>query len=188
MRIVLNSFVLLLVVCLVTKSGDAQVKTAAIYRTQEDYVKGITSYGPSVDHPGRLKLHLLAPKDFVDLSYNGHSSRIPTSQLFGYTTKEGNVFSIHGSETYQVMNKNPQLLLFRKRTLSSNREFRNDRFSYFFSTADGVIRPLTSWNLKKAFPEKQDWTDLIDTNFKQDNELMTYDSYHHMYKLEWLLR
>ncbi|MBV8251770.1 MAG: hypothetical protein JO154_04110 [Chitinophaga sp.] len=188
MRIVLNCFALLLVICLFSINGDAQVKTNALYRTPADYVKGITSYGPSAANPGKLKLHLLAPKDYVDLSFNGNNSRIPVSQLFGYATIEGKVFCIHGGDTYEVMNKNARLLLYRKRTLSSNREYRNDRYSYYFSTADGVIHPLTSMELKAAFPDKHDWADLLDTNFKHDNELMAYDSYHHMYKLEWLLK
>ena len=43
-------------------------------------------------------------------------------------------------------------------------------------------------NLKNAFPENHGFHDALDTNFKEDTELINYDAFHKMYKINWVLK
>ena len=47
--------------------------------------------------------------------------------------------------------------------------------------------PLTMENLKKAFPENHKFHDDLTAQFKNDKELMAYDSFHKKTKLNHLL-
>lgn len=60
---------------------------------------------------------------------------------------------------------------------------------YFFTTtASNVLQPLTKANLKKTFPENHPFHDALDENFKEDGELVAYDNFHKMYKINWILK
>jgi hypothetical protein len=60
---------------------------------------------------------------------------------------------------------------------------------YFFSTsASDVLLPLTKANLKNAFPTNHPFHDALDANFREDKELVNYDDFHKMYKINWLLK
>ncbi len=60
---------------------------------------------------------------------------------------------------------------------------------YFFVVpGSNVLQELTKMNLKKAFPENHMFHDALDTNFKEDKELINYDDFHKMYKLNWIFK
>ena len=60
---------------------------------------------------------------------------------------------------------------------------------YFFTTASSdVLQPLTKENLKKAFPENHPFHDALDATFKSDDDLSQYDTFHKMYKVNWILK
>jgi len=45
------------------------------------------------------------------------------------------------------------------------------------------LRELTKLNLKKAFPNDHAFHDALDAQFKEDKELINYDEFHKMYKV-----
>lgn len=56
---------------------------------------------------------------------------------------------------------------------------------YYFSKDErSPIMPLTINNLKYAFPRNKDFHDLLDLQFRNNRELMKYDSYYSEYKLK----
>ena len=55
---------------------------------------------------------------------------------------------------------------------------------YFFVTkSSDALQELTKENLKKAFPDSHTFHDALDDNFKEDKELINYDNFHKMYKI-----
>ena len=54
---------------------------------------------------------------------------------------------------------------------------------FFVSKSSDSLQELTMANLKKAFPDSHAFHDALDANFKQDKELVNYDSFHKMYKI-----
>jgi hypothetical protein len=60
---------------------------------------------------------------------------------------------------------------------------------FFFTTSSSnVLQPLTRENLKKTFPNNHPFHDALDATFKEDKELTSYDDFHKMYKVNWLLK
>ncbi|KIO75054.1 hypothetical protein TH53_22625, partial [Pedobacter lusitanus] len=59
--------------------------------------------------------------------------------------------------------------------------------SYYYSEGvDGEVYPLTIDNLKRTFKEQAAF-DIIDANFKTDQDLVSYDTYNHMFRINRLL-
>ncbi|NIG54186.1 hypothetical protein [Chitinophaga sp. Cy-1792] len=178
----------LLVISLYALPVKSQVKTYGIYSTISDYLNNRPSYGPDSLHSGSLYLHDFISKPYISLKYNGNTRQIPKTEIYAFTGANGTVYRLQDNNRYEVLNKNGQLQLYRRKQQHTGKDLYTEKYDYYFSARGGNIQPLTTWNVKRAFPEHKELADKIDINFRQDNELCVFDTYHGMYKLEWLLQ
>ena len=98
--------------------------------------------------------------------------------------------SVAKNQNYKVINNGEAILIYKYAHLSHPpKEAEKYAPTYFFvtSSSDELI-PLTKMNLKKAFPVNHPFHDALDENFKEDKELINYDDFHKMYKVNWLLK
>jgi len=167
---------------------SAQKKITGIYRTMNDYLVNQLAYAGDSSHTPSVKLYTLAPKSYVTIQYKGEHIHLNKNEIFAYRLSNGEVYRIIGNHSYQVLNNNALLLLYKRKIPTSPKEGPENKFKYYFSPANGNLQVLTAWNVKQAFADHATLPDQIDALFKRDAELLTYDSYHQMYKLEWLLR
>ncbi|TKK66302.1 hypothetical protein FC093_17100 [Ilyomonas limi] len=91
---------------------------------------------------------------------------------------------------YTVLNKEGAITIYKyQHRAHSPKETEKYAPAYFFTTASSdVLQPLTKDNVKKAFPDNHPFHEAIDATFRSDEELHNYDTYHKMYKLNWLLQ
>lgn len=92
---------------------------------------------------------------------------------------------------YTVINKEEEPITIYKYVHASHSPKETEKYApkYFFTTSSSdVLRELTKMNLKKAFPNNHKFHDALDAQFKSDDELNAYDSFHKMYKVNWLLK
>ena len=165
----------------------AQKKITGIYSSINDFLSNQLRYYDSTA-TSSIKLYTLAPKSYVTIHYKDTVLQLNKSNIFGYRLSNGEVYRIIGNYSYQVLNNNPKLLLYKRKMPASPKEGPADQFKYYFSAANGQLKTLTAWNVKQAFRDHPTLADQIDALFKRDAELMNYDSFHQMYKLEWLLQ
>lgn len=91
---------------------------------------------------------------------------------------------------YTILNAGEKVVLY-KYEHKAHAPKQADKYpiTYFFTTGDSdVLQPLTKTNLKKAFPQNHPFHDALDQTFKDDGELTAYDSFHKMYKVNWVLK
>ena len=89
---------------------------------------------------------------------------------------------------YTVINKEEEPITIYKYVHASHSPKETEKYApkYFFTTSSSdVLRELTKINLKKAFPNNHKFHDALDAQFKSDDELNAYDSFHKMYKVNW---
>ncbi|SEW35350.1 hypothetical protein [Chitinophaga arvensicola] len=161
-------------------TGFGRQQTDGLYLSLSDYL-GHHLYGS-----GSIKLH--TRKAYLSVQSDAATQHVSRDSVFAVALTAGKTFRLIGHDYYEILNRNAQLLLYKRKVMSSGKAFPADTFRYYFSAGDGPVHELTSWNLKQAFPERASWADKLDTNFHQESDLIAYDSYHHMYKLEWLLQ
>jgi len=92
---------------------------------------------------------------------------------------------------YTVLNKGEGTLTIYKYQHRSHSPKEAEKYAptYFFTTtSSNVLQPLTRDNVKKAFPDNHTFHDAIDATLRSDEELHNYDTFHKMYKLNWLLK
>jgi len=89
------------------------------------------------------------------------------------------------SKGYTVLNAGEPVVIYKYQHLShSPKEAEKYAPKYYFTTkGSDVLKELTKFNLKKAFPNDHAFHDALDAQFKYDNELTGYDDFHKMYKI-----
>lgn len=162
-------------------AGVGHQKTGGLYLSMSDYVANHLRY----EH-GNIKLH--SRRSYLSIQLNNGPVQVSKDSVFAVALKDGKTYRLLAHVNYEILNRNATLLLYKKQKMATGKAFPRDDFQYYFSAGNGPVQELTSWNLKKAFGERKALPDQLDENFRQDSDLMTYDSFHHMYKLEWLLR
>ena len=107
------------------------------------------------------------------------------------SAQNANVTSAQAAKniSYTVLNKEGTVKLYKYHHLAhSPKEAEKYAPTYFFTTqSSDTLQPLTKDNLKKAFPENHPFHDALDATFDNDKDLIAYDSFHKMYKVNWLL-
>lgn len=108
------------------------------------------------------------------------------------STQKGEVTAkvASASNEYSVINPGESILLFKyMHKAHSAKEVDKYAPKYYFTTdSTDVLKDLTKENLKKAYPTNHAFHDALDANFSTNAELINYDTFHKMYKLNWLLK
>jgi hypothetical protein len=90
---------------------------------------------------------------------------------------------------YTVLNPSASIVIYQfKHWSHSPKEAEKYAPKYFFtSSSSDILQPLTKTNLKSAYPTNHAFHDALDENFREDKELILYDDFHKMYKIDHLL-
>lgn len=120
---------------------------------------------------------------------------VVTISLFSFNQVNAQKESINSktatkAKGYTVLNKEGAITIYKYQHPShSPKETEKYAPKYFFtSKSSDMLTPLTKDNLKKAFPDNHAFHDAIDATFKSDKDLTSYDTFHNMYKVNWLLQ
>lgn len=94
------------------------------------------------------------------------------------------------AQGYKIVNPGEEIVIYKYSHMGhSPKEAEKYVPKYFFtSKSSDTLQDLTKANLKKAFSDNHTFHDALDTNFKEDKELISYDEFHKMYKLNWILQ
>ncbi|WP_326991578.1 hypothetical protein [Chitinophaga sp. 212800010-3] len=164
-------------------TAGAQRKLAGVYLTEADYLNNHPAYSHAT-----VNLHSLIPGNYITIQEANRHVRLDKNKFFALKLANGTSWRLTKSSSYEILNSNPRLLLYRRKIPVSPKVFPDNLYCYYFSAAGGQLKALTAWNIKQAFTENGTLADQLDATFKNDESLMAYDAFHHMYKLEWLLK
>ncbi len=94
------------------------------------------------------------------------------------------------SKNYEILNPGEAIILYKyEHTAHSAKEADKYAPKYFFTTDSiAVLTQLTKENLKKTFPDNHAFHDALDAQFNNDAELIQFDQFHKMYKVNWIFK
>ena len=169
----------------------AQKDSSGIYKTAEDFQQRKLFYAINYKtEKHKIKDNILFNGSKIKVKHNGQTYTLDKSNTYGFKNTKGEVFRFVDKKEYRVLNPGEPLLIYVYKHLShSPKEAQKYPPMYYFSKdASAVPEDLTKANLKAAFPDNHKFHDALDAQFKNDDELYTYDSFHKMYKLNWIIK
>ena len=182
---------LLLSATLFSVNVSAQKDSSGIFKTAKDFQQGKLIYAINYKtEKHKINDYVFFNDAVIKVKHHDSTYKLQKSETYGYRSTKGEDFRFVGDETYKILNSGEALLIYVfQHPAHSPKEAGKYLPMYFFST-DAIAAPqrLTKANLKAAFPDNHKFHDAIDENFKTDEELISYDSFHKMYKVNHILQ
>lgn len=171
--------------------ANAQKDSSGIYKTAEDYQVKKLSYAINYKtEKHKINDNLLFNDAAIKVKHRDSTYTLQKSSTYGYRSTKGEDFRFVNNKEYKILNPDEPLLIYvyQHPSHSPKEAEKYPPWYYFSKDAASPATELTILNIKNAFPQNHAFHDAIDATFKTDAELTSYDSYHKMYKLNWLLK
>lgn len=159
-----------------------------IYRTLEDYNKGVLTYQKQGDEKYRLRADMLFSRDKVEIKKGERDMRLNKSEIFGYRDENGQDYRFFNNERYKIIDRGMFVLYSREENKVRGKEKTRETVYYFSDKAGAPLAELNRYNLKKAYPRNREFHDLLDMAFQSDRELLQYDKFNGEYRLERVMK
>ena len=172
---------------------NAQKDSSGIYKKAEDFRSRKLSYAINYKtEKHKIKNNILFNDDKIVVKHKGETYTLLKSYTYGYRNTKGVEFRFIDNKEYKVLNPGePLLIYFYQHPAHTGRDASRGLYQaeyYFSKDAASPLQTLTLTNVKATFPENHKLHDALDAQFKRDKELYTYDSFHKMYKLNWIIK
>ena len=167
----------------------AQKDSSGIYKTADDFKNQKLSYAINYKtEKHKINDYVLFNDAALKVKHHDTTYTLQKSETYGYRSSKGEDFRFVDNKEYKILNPGEAILIYvYQHPAHSPKEATKYGPMYFFSTdAVAVPQALTKANLKTAIPNNYKFHDALDAQFKDDDELYTYDSFHKMYKLNRL--
>lgn len=160
---------------------SAQDSLRGVYLSVTDFRNKTLSYKPIEGQKYEAQLNEIFYKPFIKIIIGDSTYFLNKDSIFGYRDKTSTVYRFYNKNIYKMLNSNETILLYSHNNLGG---YKNSEIvvSYYFSI-NFTLFPLSKNNLKRAFPDYPAFHELLDMYFDNDTDLIRYDTYYKMYKL-----
>lgn len=159
---------------------------SGIYESADDFENGKLSYRQEEGEKHSIRTEIPLNQCIVKVKNGDESHKLIKVDLYGYRNNKNEDFRFYDDIKYKIIDPSHFYIYSRVVNVIDGKA-RTRETKYFFSKdADSPIMELTRNNLKRAFPGHQDFHFLIDMQFRNDRELLAYDSHYRQYKLKSL--
>ncbi len=161
--------------------ASAQSAKNGLYLSDADFAAGKISYGAG-HHTIKPNVPLRHNK--VKVKNGQQEMMLDKSQLYGYRDKKQQDYRFVGNNAYKILDAKGFNMYSHEVEVSKGKG-RIKETKFFFSAEPGSeVLELTIDNLKRAFPENGKFHQLLDMQFRSNDELAGYDAFSKMFKLK----
>lgn len=177
----------LMIMLMLPTFSFVNAQNSGVYISADDFKNGTLTYGiDCAKEKHKIKLNEFLNKPYITVIHDGKSHKLQKNEIFGYRDCGDKFYRFVGNNHYNIINPSEEILLYKHDIPASKKQ--KAVTHYFFSTTPGDgVKDLTLLNLKASFPDNHKFHDLLDAEFKTDDELASYDSFHKIYKINRLL-
>ena len=178
------SLLLLLGSFLSISSAIGQPNNGGIYLTADDFLHSKLSY--SVDckgnPPGWGSNVLLSNKHFI-IKQSGRVYKLSIKDVYAIKYCEGKIVRIYKDGCYTLLNPDENIQLYEVTQNPVSKGHCATKKYYFSRDARSDIQELSMDNLKAAFTDKRSFVDALNNQVGTDSELLAYDGFYKIYRL-----
>lgn len=147
-----------------------------VYLSAEDFANNTVRYDD-------VNAHIPFRYGKVKVNDAGKKLLLDKSEVYGYRQGKQD-YRIISNHAYRVIDA-AHFPMYSREVETSKGKGRIKETQYYFSAAPGSeVTPLTIANLKKAFPDNDRFHNLLDLQFRHDQELVWYDDFSKVYKVK----
>jgi len=167
-------------VTLLNKSG--------IYMSAADFSSGKLKYEINcLTQKHKIKSAEFFNTDVIKIVHNDSTIKLSKSAIWGFRLCDGKEYRIYQNKEYGIFDKGAiPIYQATETTHTANPKNKQTvtRTRYYFSEdASSPLKELTLKNIETSFLSNKKFHELIDLYFKTDEELLIYDDYYKMLRL-----
>lgn len=161
---------------------------SGIYLSATDYKNKQLHLAGGQSTNNKLRLNDFFGGRTLRISHNGENHEFSKDSIYGYRDKEGNDYRFYKSYStkYKILESGGIVIYKAEQPGNKQTGFKPSVSYYFSDGVEGEVYSLSLDNLKRTFKDQPAF-DIIDTNFQTDSDLIKYDNYHHMFRINRLL-
>ncbi len=164
----------------------ALAQTSGVYLSASDFASGKLTYEINCStEKHKIKLNEFLQQDYITVVHDKKPHKLQKKEIFGYKDCDNITYRFSDNGHYLILNPTEEIVLY-KHTVEASKNQKEAVHHYFSLTGAGQVQALTLMNLKKAFPDNHKLHDALDAQFKSDEQLAQFDSFHKMYKINRL--
>lgn len=184
-----RSIVLLMLINIFSFDAMAQKDSSGIYKNADDFVAKRLSFGINCKKE-RHKIYLndFFNKPYMTVKHNDSSYKVYRKDIYGYQFCNGETYRIVNRNDLQVLNPNEYIIIYR-RSITHPPTGKTNVTNYYFSKGPySDVQQLTFKNIRKAFAENKIFSRQVDSIFKYNTELATYDNQRKTFMINWIYK
>lgn len=169
------------------QSNETLSNKSGLYLSANDFSTGKLTYEINC----LTEKHKISTSDFfgsktVKVTHRDSTFKLSKSSIWGFRLCNGKEYRVFKDKEFEIIDKGAitvyQITEKSHTSPKSNQSVSKTR--YFFSEdASAPLKELTLKNVETSFASNKKFHDLIDLHFKSDAELLIYDDYYKMLRL-----
>lgn len=169
------------------QSSETLSNKSGLYLTANDFSSGKLTYEINC----LTEKHKIRTTDFlntkiVKVTHRDSTIKLSKSEIWGFRLCDGKEYRTFQDKEYEIMDKGAITVyqITEKSRTSSKSNQSVSKTRYFFSEdAGSPLKELTLKNVETSFVSNKKFHDLIDLHFKSDADLLIYDDFYKMLRL-----
>lgn len=169
------------------QSNETLSNKSGLYLSATDFSTGKLSYEINC----LTEKHKIRTSDFfstktVTVTHRDSTIKLSKSEIWGFRLCNSKEYRVFQDKEYDIMDKAaiPVYQITEKSRTSPKSNQSVSKTRYFFSEdASSPLKELTLKNVETSFVSNKKFHDLIDLHFKSDADLLIYDDYYKMLRL-----
>jgi len=178
----LKFMIILPLMALFVQNAAAEGQSTGLYLTSHDYVVHKVSFGADND---KIKVSGLFGTNKVVVIEDGKKQFFAKSEIFGYI-KDGDDYRFFNNAEYQILSNNGLVIYSHTSLVQQGKGPKPTELFYFSAGLTATILPLSIANLESVYGKNPKFIYAVESLFKSDNQLASYDFYNKQYKLAYL--
>jgi hypothetical protein len=169
------------------QTNETLSNKSGLYMTASDFTSGKLTFEVNC----LTENHKIKTSDFLNtktikVTHRDSTIKLAKSAIWGFRLCDGKEYRIYQDKEYLIMDKGAITVyqITEKSSTSPKSNQTITKTKYFFSEDVGSpLKELTLKNVETSFTSNKKFHDLIDLQFKSDAELLIYDDYYKMLRL-----
>jgi hypothetical protein len=170
------------------QTDDALLNKSGIYMSSADFSSGKLKYEINC----LTQKHKIKSSDFLNTNtikiiHQDSTIKLLKSSIWGFRLCDGKEYRIYQNKDYEIIDKGAfpvyQTLETTNTVNLKNKQTITKTKHYFSEDASSTIKELTLKNIETSFLSNKKFHELIDLYFKSNEDLLIYDDYYKMLRL-----
>lgn len=170
------------------QTNDTLINKSGIYMSAADFSSGKLKYEIScLTQKHKIKSADFLNTDIIKIIHKDSTIKLSKSAIWGFRLCDGKEYRVYQNKEYQILDKGAIPIYQTIETTHTNNPKNKQtvtRTRYYFSEdASKPLKELTLKNIETSFLSNKKFHELIDLYFKSDEDLLIYDDYYKMLRL-----